>query len=571
MKRLLLLTALVTALLPLLLVVSPAAAQGISITCADGSSFDNGVEVTVVQQRAGFDYTATVIGLNGFDPVLAVADESGNFLCADDSRVAAGYSADLPTTGYVPPSNLSAQQPFSNTAPSGFADISLIVGGYGNQTGEFLLVFEGMGVTSGDTLGDPFRIWITEDMLASGVPVAVYMIAKDEQLDPLLFLSADDNANVAVDQDGNDIYCDDAGTNSCWGLSESLIGYGLTVEEGELNGLSVDAMLDFPLFGDVGQYNEVRATSYQQATYGQYALAFHFSTAPTGDGQAFVAPVETPETNAPPPASPVPQTGAIGVSVTCDDGRSFDNGVKVIVNQMRSGFTYKATAIGLNGFDPVLAVLPQSGDGFCNDDDSVAAGYSASLPTTGNVGTSPLSAQIFFSQDSLSAFADVSLVVGGFNNSGGEFLLILEGMAVTTGDVVGDAFSVFVTPGMLNSGMPITAYMISETTQLDPLIYLLDANYDTWLDDTGAEISCDDAGNPSLCWGQGVNLSGSYVWSENGRLAGFERDAMLTIPLDTFQSGDVMNLLMTSFNGDTLGQYVLALHMATSDVFTPTA
>ena len=62
-----------------------------------------------------------------------------------------------------------------------------------------------------------------------------------------------------------------------------------------------------------------------------------------------------------------------GVSVTCDDGTSFDNGVEIIVNQMRSGFTYTATAVGLNGFDPVLAVLDSSGGGLCSDDNASAS------------------------------------------------------------------------------------------------------------------------------------------------------------------------------------------------------
>jgi hypothetical protein len=80
------------------------------------------------------------------------------------------------------------------------------------------------------------------------------------------------------------------------------------------------------------------------------------------------------------------QAQSAGMSVTCDNGASFDNGVEVIVNQMRSGFTYTATAIGLNGFDPVLAVLDaNTGQGLCSDDESSASRYSANLPTTGLV------------------------------------------------------------------------------------------------------------------------------------------------------------------------------------------
>ena len=84
--------------------VAPDGPVGVDVTCPDGRRITNGVKVTVVQMRTGFDYTATAVGINGFDPVLAVLDPQGRAaLCNDDERNAANYSADLPTTGYVPP------------------------------------------------------------------------------------------------------------------------------------------------------------------------------------------------------------------------------------------------------------------------------------------------------------------------------------------------------------------------------------------------------------------------------------------------------------------------------------
>ena len=160
-----------------------------------------------------------------------------------------------------------------------------------------------------------------------------------------------------------------------------------------------------------------------------------------------------------------------GMTVTCDDGTSFDNGVEIVVSQMRSGFNYTATAIGINGFDPVLAVLDTStGNGLCSDDDTSARRYDVNLPTTGNVPASNLSAQIVFSQNITNTFADVSLVVGGYGNQSGEFVLILEGMAVTSGDGDGDMFKVNVTPGMVASGVPLSVYMITRgQSTVDPL------------------------------------------------------------------------------------------------------
>mgnify|MGYP000266773046 CR=1 FL=1 len=100
-----------------------------------------------------------------------------------------------------------------------------------------------------------------------------------------------------------------------------------------------------------------------------------------------------------------------GVTVNCDNGTTIENGVEVIINQMRSGFTYTATAVGINGFDPVLAVLDVStGDGLCSDDEAAAGRYAANLPSSGSVTASSLSSQVTFNQNSSSTFADVALV-----------------------------------------------------------------------------------------------------------------------------------------------------------------
>jgi hypothetical protein len=107
-------------LLFLLVGMPTAAAQGYSVDCDNGSSFTNGVEVRVVQMRAGFTYTATAIGIDGFDPVLAVLNESGTGFCSDNAREAADYSADLPTVGSVSSSTSSAQVRFDQNNGRGW-------------------------------------------------------------------------------------------------------------------------------------------------------------------------------------------------------------------------------------------------------------------------------------------------------------------------------------------------------------------------------------------------------------------------------------------------------------------
>ncbi|MCC6805364.1 MAG: hypothetical protein IT319_20965 [Anaerolineae bacterium] len=594
MKRQLLLLGVCFALL-LLPGLAQARQAGMSVTCDNGSNFDNGVEVSIYQLRTGFSYQATAIGLNGFDPVLAVLDtRTGEGLCDDDNSGASGYSANLPTTGSVPASNLSSQINFTPPNTGNFADVSLVVGGYGNQSGEFILILEGMGVTSGDGAGDSFSVNITQGMVDSGVPLTVYMLARTDTLDAYIY-QADSSLNAVTDNRGNVIGCDDAGDSSlCSGDSVNLSNASLTLSNGTLGGWDYDAMLSIPLSGmtlnsdsSFNYMTFVMSSSPQNATEGQYVLAFHIGMAEpaanngkgsgnngggnSGNGSNFSGGGESSGGNESAPTA-IPQntnnSGSQGVSVTCDDGTSFDNGVEVIINQVRSGFTYTATAIGLNGFDPVLAVLDtETGEGLCSDDDSAASGYAANLPTTGSVPASNLTAQVDFNQTSGNAFANISLVVGGYGNQGGEFLLILEGMGATAADHAGDIYDVNITPGMVDSGVPMTIYMIASSNDLDPFIVRTNADLEVTQDSSGNTVSCDDAGNANLCWGNSVDLSDSSVTLSAGRLPGGPYDSMLNFDLTGLQLSSDMSqnyvtfVMRTSPENETEGPYVLVFHI----------
>jgi hypothetical protein len=275
-------------------------------------------------------------------------------------------------------------------------------------------------------------------------------------------------------------------------------------------------------------------------------------------------------TLAPPPPSSndgggyVAPDGPVGVDVTCPDGRQITNGVKVSVVQMRSGFNYTATAVGINGFDPVLAVLdPQGRAALCNDDERDAANYSADLPTTGYIPANSATSQITFSNN-LANLSDVSLVVGGFNEGDeGEFLLVLEGMAYTELDVVGDPFAMEITPGMIASGVDPTIYMVSVTDQLDPYISMIDSEYNGYFDEKGNQIwYCDDAGS-ALCYGDSITMLGSYISRAENRpnLGGYGFDAMLTLPLEAGEEFFTVHALMHSSGFNTYGNYLVAFHL----------
>ncbi|MFW5748705.1 MAG: S1 family peptidase [Chloroflexota bacterium] len=260
----------------------------------------------------------------------------------------------------------------------------------------------------------------------------------------------------------------------------------------------------------------------------------------------------------------VPPSEGSGVSVTCDGGFGFDNGVEILLRGMPATETYTVTVIGIGDFDPVLAVFDTTtGQGTCVDDSPEAMGYSVNLPTTGPVSASERSSSFSFKQMTEVALADVSIVIGGYNNTAGEFLVIVEGTQLTANDQIGDLFAVRLTQGMVDSGTPLTLYMQANTDTLDPVLYLADPQtYSIFMDDTGTPVLCDDAGTQG-CYGQSASLTGSTWQSPGGALSFRPTDAMLSLPLLGLtpdpQSPQYFTFGASSI-GETTGTYTLFVH-----------
>ncbi|HYO87525.1 MAG TPA: LCCL domain-containing protein [Candidatus Limnocylindrales bacterium] len=253
---------------------------------------------------------------------------------------------------------------------------------------------------------------------------------------------------------------------------------------------------------------------------------------------------------------------------TCDDGSNVvvTNGVEFDVN-IRPG-DYRATVIGLNGFDPVLAVVETAtGGNLCNDDEPNAASYAANLPTTGVVSPSGLNAQMEFSNTG-SDFLSLVLLVGGLNGTGGEFILLFEGMQVTTTDGDGDPFAINFSPNLVNSEVGIHAYVLHVEPSLDPLLAVVDGNSQVVTLD-GEPVYCDDASNADLCWGDSVSLEGASLTDGTGIVVGDPFDAMISLPTtlldaNTPYDSAFINFLVSSFkneaNQQSTGEYVFAIH-----------
>lgn len=259
--------------------------DGLDVECEDGTVVENGVQL-IINMRANFNYTVTAVGVDGFDPAIAVGtvDDLG-LSCSDDSRDAEDFEADLPTTGRVRSSDTSAQVVFSHNIDD-FANISIVTGSANGDSGDFVLIVEGLAVTSADGAGDPYVVQLTPNMTTAAVPMTIYMLGAERALDPFVSWVTDfENFEFFTDNDGNPIYCDDGGNaNTCWGDSDSLDGSSVSTSGGDVDGDDFDSMLsvdlsgfaDLDFEGDGPFFLDFVLGSYNQSSTGNYVAVFHF-------------------------------------------------------------------------------------------------------------------------------------------------------------------------------------------------------------------------------------------------------------------------------------------------------
>lgn len=254
--------------------------------------------------------------------------------------------------------------------------------------------------------------------------------------------------------------------------------------------------------------------------------------------------------------------GPLGEQIYCDGNLLSENGVVFTVVQMRPNSNYTATVVGVDGFDPVLSVRDAaSGDGICNDDNRDASYYEANLPTA-QAAPSNRTASMTFNTFNYSNMANIELVVGGFNSQPGEFVLILEGMLLSQADGAGDPLAITISSGMMLSGVNPTVYMFSVVRSVDPLIAMIDSDYNFLADNDGNTIMCDDAGNASNCWGESYDLRNAFVSRSEGRsVSGTRTDAMLTMPISPEVIGAAYIPIMRSYEMRTFGDYVAVFHV----------
>ncbi len=195
------------------------------------------------------------------------------------------------------------------------------------------------------------------------------------------------------------------------------------------------------------------------------------------------------------------QGGGQGLAFTCDNV-SVPAASLVTFEDVRPGFTYQVTVLGLNGFDPVIGLEAEDGSGLCNDDAPVAVGSQVSVPGVGLVTADALTAQVLFTTSG--AIGDIQMRIGGFGGAGGRYVAVFEGLAIAP-NTEQDAVTLSVSQAVQNE--PIYVYMVSQLASLDPYMQLAGTNF--VCDDAGAGSCADTPPFP----GGGVSITngGTYI------------------------------------------------------------
>lgn len=253
---------------------------------------------------------------------------------------------------------------------------------------------------------------------------------------------------------------------------------------------------------------------------------------------------------------------AESISMTCTNDVRVTNGVPIIIRQLRPNLVYTATVIGLGGFDPVIGVLDPEGDvSTCSDDDPAADNYIVDLPSTGRVNGGERDSQVYFSHNNRQP-SDVTLVVGGYDGASGKFVVIIEGLDVSSTDVGGDQIQVSITQEMADSGEFLTVYMLAQGNSLDALMEMRDADDVEIYDVDDNFLQCDDAGDDERCWGYSESLRNSEISISGAAFSGHNTDSMISIdPVGAVDSGfPFLTYVLRSYEGETQGDYLIVIH-----------
>ncbi|MDQ7037548.1 MAG: hypothetical protein Q9P01_22705 [Anaerolineae bacterium] len=387
------------AILMLLLMMLPNIVQGQSsqIECDAGEQYENQVSLIppVIAPDDFAQYIVSVMGVDDFNPVIAIAAPDFPVICNIASEAASLYSMTLPTVGDIPSSFNNTQDfvifPGQNT---------IQIGEFNNNLGEFVVLIESSFDPTAAT-SHSFTFPMTEALLNSGITPTAYLFALTPDFAPTLTVTPQEGEAIAAIPVEDTIRL-----QSLVGLSEAATMATLPETVGNVE-ITVDS----------------------NGTEGFYALAIHLKTGEATVGEGLAQAVDNDDGS---------------ITLSCNGAVVSENAVRVDLPD--DGETYTVTAIGLVSFDPIMGLVDDNGNGLCFDNTEAAFSYAATLPTIGLDG-SIFNAQTIVADDAR------HVIVGSRETTSGEFIIMIEGGQVEADDS-GDVFGVYITPAMINISQP---------------------------------------------------------------------------------------------------------------------
>jgi hypothetical protein len=258
------------------------------------------------------------------------------------------------------------------------------------------------------------------------------------------------------------------------------------------------------------------------------------------------------------------------ITLACGD-QVYTNTVEVYFGNLAPNRQYEVMVFGVGSFTPVLAIEDATtGQVYCVEEHDPLGRVTLTLPSSGVVKPDPTRSTMNISvtpEDEANGF---SVYVASPAGETGEFVVMIDGLALDSNRNPIDFYSVSLTPSLINSGVPITVYMMGVATQTDPILYLADpTTYDVLVLNGDIPVSCDDAGSDN-CFGGNTDLFAGGLMIDGVNIPFRFTDAMLTLPLDDLNPNPVellyFNIAATSYLDSSNSEYRIFFHLSNAGV-----
>lgn len=241
--------------------------------------------------------------------------------------------------------------------------------------------------------------------------------------------------------------------------------------------------------------------------------------------------------------------------VMCEDGRQLVAGLKITFLDAQPGVSYQITAMGIEDFDPVIAVVTEPGVGECNNNEPDSIGSQVAVPGIGFLEASAATAQLDATAPR-SASETLEVLVGGYAETSGRFAVAIEDFDITTPDEV-NRFLVQVPSA--SSREPLGVFMIGRTNDLNPYLTLV-TDLQQYADPFDVEAVtptqvCDDSANATCVTTPAMEGGGVII--ENGQT--FVADNLDAGIIRAPGSNDPILYNFSSAAGESIGDYSIVM------------